>query len=104
MSKLALTRPRQRMAHTLHSEFDEKSLGLIGTDDNAALPCLLYRRKRLPTTKIEISGHTGSPLPTHLTRPFRIMWTASIPGNVRQAVENDWYSLASYRSCPLIRM
>ena len=34
-------------------------------------------------------------LPTHLARPFRIMWTASIPCNVRQAVENDWYPLAS---------
>ena len=26
---------------------------------------------------------------THLTRPFRIMLTASIPWNVRHAVEND---------------
>ena len=31
----------------------------------------------------------------HLARPFRIMWTASIPGNVRHAVEKDWYPLAS---------
>jgi len=26
--------------------------------------------------------------------PFRIMWTASIPCNVRHVVENDWYPLA----------
>src|SRR6516165_2508299 len=40
---------------------------------------------------------SGSPLPTHLARPFRIMWTASIPCNVRQAVENDWYLLANHQ-------
>jgi hypothetical protein len=33
--------------------------------------------------------------PTHLARSFRIMWTASTPCNVRHAVENDWYPLAS---------
>jgi hypothetical protein len=38
---------------------------------------------------------SGSPLLTHLARPFRIMWTASIPCNVGHAVEKDWYPLAS---------
>src|SRR6516164_6714474 len=41
------------------------------------------------------SWASGSPLPTHLARPFRIMWTASIPCNVRHAVGKDWYPLAS---------
>ena len=44
---------------------------------------------------INCSCARGSPLPTHLARPFRITWTASIPCNVRHAVENDWYPHAS---------
>ena len=44
---------------------------------------------------INCSCASGSPWLTHLARPLRIMWTASIPCNVRHAVENDWYPLAS---------
>src|SRR5215472_11617429 len=33
---------------------------------------------------------TASCLAIHLTRPFRIMFTASIPCNVRHAVGNFW--------------
>jgi hypothetical protein len=47
------------------------------------------------SSSVNCSCASGSPLPTHLARPFRIMWTASIPYNVSQAVENDWYPLAS---------
>ena len=31
------------------------------------------------SSSINCSCASGSPLPTHLARPFRIMWTASIP-------------------------
>src|SRR5215831_20340820 len=47
------------------------------------------------SSSINCSCASGSPLLTHLARPFRIMWTASIPCNVRHAVEKDWYPLAS---------
>src|SRR5262250_985309 len=47
------------------------------------------------SSSITCSWASGSPLLTHLARPFRIMWTASIPCDVRHAVENDWYPLAS---------
>ena len=39
---------------------------------------------------------TTSPLTTRRTLPFRIILTASIPRNVRQAVLNDPYPLASH--------
>ena len=42
------------------------------------------------SSPINCSCASGSPLPTHLARPFRIMWTASIPFNVLHVVENDW--------------
>ena len=46
-------------------------------------------------SSINSSCASGSPFLTHLPRPFRIMWTASISCNVRHAVEKDWYPLAS---------
>ena len=41
---------------------------------------------RLPTNR---TCATGSSFATHLTLPFRIMLTASIPCNVRQALRNE---------------
>src|SRR5215471_6590791 len=45
------------------------------------------------SSSINCSCASGSPLLTHLARPFRIMWTAC---NVRHTVEKDWYPLASH--------
>jgi len=47
------------------------------------------------SSSINCSCASGSPLPAHLARPFRIMCTASIPCSVRHADENDWYTLAN---------
>ena len=43
-----------------------------------------------------------SPLPTHLTRPFRIMCTASMPCNVRHAVANEPYPFGPLLHRPMV--
>jgi hypothetical protein len=44
--------------------------------------------------KVACARHSS--LATHLARPFRIMFTASIPCNVRHAVTSEPSPLASY--------
>src|SRR5262245_60189256 len=48
------------------------------------------------SSAMKVACAIASSLATHLALPFRIIFTASIPCNVRQAVKNEPYPFASH--------